>query len=420
MSASNLDLIALPGEIRLNVFKFLPPKDLCAAYRVCKLFRDDMTNSFFKEQCFAFFPALATIPRFYEPFVQTVENPWKWMCLSLSCKKIDAEKFAYIFADLAEPSSVKFESYLAEYMALNQSELEKDQASLKEISGVGDRDPNSKISKALKAFEESVNEMGTSDIFVDLQEAIINQTPSDFSEQLSLANEILAETEDKPISEIMFAIKDKITNPTIIQWSETGAKRIQAKRSCNQLFQKKAHLKDSVDTKTELLADIKKFKKSSTTIALLSDVVLTTLRLLPLLKQWMEYIPTIHKIEGELLQAKLAHHHQRLTPENIASLKHKINSLPKDIPELIWKQLYKHVIESEWAYSYAQNAVGEQGLRLSGEHLEALSIIFTVTIQEHLKASGAKPLLSIRNFNLNPIHEICKLIIGRGRENTRG
>ena len=363
---ANIDLtISLPRDIRQTVFSSLSREDLFAVYQVCRLFRADMTNDFFKKRCFAFFPGLKTFPNFYEPFVKTVEMPWKWMCLSLSCKKINVEKFTPVSSEITRSSQEGFKSYLLKSVEFYQSELEKDQASLKEICGKDDEDPDSKINQAKKFFKENWTERDQ--IELNKLHAALHSTQSPVSESdlLFFMRTLNLFNKDAPLKELaalfIKTIKDHFQNPQIIQLAEKIGQSEITKRPLIRLESKKKQLEHAIKQTPKTINQIEGITKDSEVLREFShDVLSKVILLLPLLRDWLDHIPTVYDLLDEIRLAITTHGQ---ISDRIASIQEKINLLPNGASESIWQQLHDQCAngEQEWMFSNQEDCKALRG-----------------------------------------------------------
>lgn len=360
--STNLNFALIPREIRLETYSHLSPKDLRALYRVCNFFKNDLTNDFLKERCFAFFPLLTSIPNFCKPFVETLENPWRWMCFSLSCKSADEIKLMPFAEELALASIGKFKSYLEKTVESYQTKLASDQASLKAICGEGVQDPKSKINQAItlaqeawtKSDEEEVESLERS-FSTNLQATRERSNIGNKLEEKNLTDpEMLSEEEFSTALEI---VKKHTSNLQIIKHFQLVMKKAKVDQPLAQLKEKASELNNAIQelsskiSTLEIVQDHEFLHKYATTI------IFQTLQSLPLMRRWKDHISEITNLS---VIVKLSM--DSWITQSLEGIENKINSLPQDISSDIWNELRR------------KHANGDKNWKMSQrEHLSTLS-----------------------------------------------
>jgi len=197
MSLTPNYLSNIPIEIQYQIFSYLPLKDLFALTAVNKKYKNYINNEFFQNKCKESFQFLVSIPQFYDPLINTVNNPWKWIYVSLSGIK-KSESFYIIAEQVAQASEDKFKSYLLGFVQSHQSALEENLTQKTLI--------DSKTHQALKFYKENWTSEDQSELN-SLGESINSTDPSNQNQNQQLA---YWQGQIKEIWETRFFSKEKI------------------------------------------------------------------------------------------------------------------------------------------------------------------------------------------------------------------
>lgn len=347
--SSDLEFVLIPRDTRLNTYSFLPPKDLLAVYRVCKIFKDDMMqNDFFKSRCLAFFQSLSSMPNFYDPFIKTVENPWKWMCFALSCKKTDQVKLLSFAEQLAQASFENFNSYLAEIVKQYQTKLESEQAALKAIRGEGEQDPNSQINQAKKLAEaawterdkEELENIGTA-LATNLQAAQDASKILNKFEEKGLMNPVMLSDEES--STALEIVSQNTVVPQLIRQFQLNLKKAKAGRPFTRLNYEKLALDHSVKIISAKIATFNEITQNPKTLQKhTSMTIFETLYLLPLMRRWKDHIPMMTSlrigVNSAMASSKIEH---------ISLINDIFNTYSEGISNEVWHELHHKCANGE-------------------------------------------------------------------------
>lgn len=148
----------LPHELRM--LEIFPRVSLGGCLRlplVCRLFNHEISNEFLRKRCYAHFPELATIPDFIEPLLESVNNPWGWICYSLSCEKVNDELIPHA-QKLAKVCLPRFQSYFERLTAQVQEKHARNLAQHKLLYATGEGDPNGLLFQFHQAYQTALTE----------------------------------------------------------------------------------------------------------------------------------------------------------------------------------------------------------------------------------------------------------------------
>lgn len=384
-------LTDLPPEVRLvEIFPRASLRDCLRLPLVCKLLRDEVKNEFLKTRCLAHFPELASIPRFIEPLVASVKNPWGWICYSLSCKKVN-ESLYPVAEKIALSSRDSFYSYL---LLQHVDRLDADQQTFKFLL---DLDPETfDLDAEIKLAQEEFDSNWTDDnqeAFEELKDQIkergleqgfmmvYNEAKREATESLdphlhpSQAIRKLMET-DGPF---LIAFEKRTTDPILIQMAKLTSKRISAHwkvaslRELRKCTKAKNVFEKILGTRLERCA---------------TTVFYHILFFLPHLKNWMPHFKQAKKLEKLLHKTTSQAYRLVIDKASVASeVKPLVDSLPDPFPQILWKELKKET--------------GHQNLDNLGNYLRQLLIVF----ENYCDSYGVlrRELQKRGNFDLNPV-----------------
>ncbi len=364
----NNNFHSIPSDARREIFSYLPARELFSTIPyVCKLFKNDLTNEFFKRKCFELFRSLESIPQFYDPIIQTVDNPWKVICYSLAC--ISFNGFLDPIAHrLAKASLNKFKSYLSPVRDEAQSRMIKSRETLKSICGDYCQDPNSKIDKAWKSYEafkaQAEKEINDTESIDEHSSAYARQMAKEFHIQANINIRILLRDRVRAeyYQSVALFLRQKNVDPRIVRSIELESQGLLLRADYDDLETERKNLDAEIKHLEEVAGHYHTIINDQVMLEKFSTrAIFHILYLLPHFKIWMPLSSNLEKL-NLLLQ-------QTPRPESsISYIQAIINSLPTPFPGTIWRELYdrrgNHIQEWQWAENHFHEYLGELSLIL--------------------------------------------------------
>jgi hypothetical protein len=357
-----ISIATLPKDIRQSIFLLIPPEDLVALPRICRWVNEDLSNEFFHKKCIAIFQSLNSFPEFYEPILQTVENPWKLICFSLSGMKTNNE-FYPIAWRAAQKFHQEFSSYLSKCADLAKLEHKKHVGDKQSICGEYYQDPNSKIDQAWKSLQEKWSKQDEKD-FIFLVELFDTNSRTNNDPSLlywQTVGQEIAKTIDYSFNNDSFSneLKKRHADTRVIRYAELLIKREKAEIPYEQLENERKKLEILIKRKDKIINCYDKITQNPKSCQKYStEIIYHILYLLPYIKKWGDRLPTLRALPDEIRDEG-----RKASPERIDSIRDKINSLPKDVSTSIWKTLYDRkaqgVQEEQWSEKHFQEHLGE-------------------------------------------------------------
>lgn len=396
MAASLSPIQSLPLEMLQKIFLQVPLREIFTRLPfVCHSFNEGLTDQFFRERSFEAFPALREIPQFYDPLLQTVENPWKLICFSLSGIRINTH-LRPIATRTAQTFQGQFRSHFRSHV--DAYHAERSEFVKKYRSAYGHDIPNQiqlpsapKNSGEMEQLRLEIERDGLSGIMEEatkegqrrsLEETgdqIVGENPHAFL-PLIIVNRMFKKTID--------VLRERTADPRCIKFFEMMIENCTIAFDHLELVKRSApitELDGTLSIFSRILDDQNIFKKFS------ASIYYHILYLIPHLKFW---IPQAEKIKQLLQDIEKEQSNPDPSGARIVHIRNTINSFPQPFPGMIWSRLYdqcgNRIQQWQWAEIHFQ------------EHLDPLNWILRSVFSEIIS------LLNVYKdgFNANPMKDI--------------
>lgn len=344
-----------------GIAPYLHPKAAFGLSLTCRALTH-LPEEFFKQACLAHFPELPSISQFIEPLLQTVDKPWRWICYSLGCVKVNGEFFP-IAQRIAKSSLNSFRIYFLKFKTETESEKNWLEKLNQSICGNFHQDPGSKIHIAWKSYEdqkakitkqmaELLRQCNQRDI--GYYEYLLKEIAAQMGREKGAMTFLPPDPDDdddatlrklvqwnmikleESIARSWMTIKSVTTDPAMIQLFELFFNLTKANEDYTVLeFQRKTVVEKIplIIESIQLYGEIENHHFEQ----YYSDVVYHILAMLPHLKIWAPHFPKVAILKNEIQGEAQA---PNSSPTRLHSIRGLINSLPQPLPNMIWDGLY--------------------------------------------------------------------------------